>query len=121
MIANSDCGLYPSRAEGWNLELLETMAMNKPVIATNYSAHTEFCNNDNCMLVDIDSTEKAFDNKAFVGQGNWAKIGPNQIEQTINHMRYCYNNKISTNNNGVITANIYSWSNTADEILRCIS
>jgi glycosyltransferase involved in cell wall biosynthesis len=121
LIANSDCGLYPSRAEGWNLELLETMAMNKPVIATNYSAHTEFCNNDNCMLVDIYSTEKAFDNKAFVGQGNWAKIGPNQIEQTINHMRYCYNNKISTNHNGVITANTYSWSNTADHILRCIS
>jgi len=121
LIANSDCGLYPSRAEGWNLELLETMAMNKPVIATDYSAHTEFCNKNNCMLIDIDETEKAFDNKAFVGQGNWAKIGPNQIEQTINHMRNAYNNRIVTNNNGLITANKYTWSNTADHILRCIS
>lgn len=121
LIANSDCGLYPSRAEGWNLELLETMAMNKPVIATNYSAHTEFCNKSNCMLIDIDDTEKAFDNKAFVGQGNWAKIGPNQIDQTINYMRNAYNNRIITNNNGIITANTYSWSNTADQILRCIS
>jgi glycosyltransferase involved in cell wall biosynthesis len=120
LIANSDCGLYPSRAEGWNLELLETMAMNKPVIATDYSAHTEFCNKDNCMLVDIDTTEKAFDNKAFNGQGNWAKIGPKQIDQIIHHMRYAYSNKIINNNNGIITANKYTWSNTAESILRCI-
>lgn len=120
LMANADCGLYPSRAEGWNLELLETMAMNKPVIATNYSAHTEFCNHDNCMLVDIDSTEKAFDNKAFNGQGNWAKIGQNQIDQIIEHMRYAYNNRITNNDNGIITANKYTWSNTADSILRCI-
>jgi glycosyltransferase involved in cell wall biosynthesis len=120
LIANSDCGLYPSRAEGWNLELLETMAMNKPAIATDYSAHTEFCNKDNCMLVDIDSTEKAFDNKAFNGQGNWAKIGPKQIDQIIYHMRYAYTNRVTTNPNGIITANKYTWSNTTDCILRCI-
>lgn len=56
LIANSDCGLYPSRAEGWNLELLESMSMNKPVIATNYSAHTEFCNSDNTYLINITET-----------------------------------------------------------------
>jgi glycosyltransferase involved in cell wall biosynthesis len=120
LIANSDCGLYPSRAEGWNLELLETMAMNKPVIATNYSAHTEFCNKDNCMLIDINATEKAFDNKAFIGQGNWAKITKTQIDQIIEHMRSAYSNRIINNSNGVITANKYTWSNTADQILRCI-
>ena len=46
IISLSNCGIFPSRAEGWNLELLEMMSMNKPVIATNYSAHTEFCNKD---------------------------------------------------------------------------
>jgi hypothetical protein len=74
------------------------------------------------LSVDITEKEVAYDGQFFVSNiGNWAKIGPNQIEQTINHMRYCYNNKISTNHNGVITANTYSWSNTADHILRCIS
>ena len=34
-IATKDCGIFPSRAEGWNLELLESMAMGKPVITTN--------------------------------------------------------------------------------------
>lgn len=121
LIANSDCGLYPSRAEGWNLELLESMSMNKPVIATNYSAHTEFCNSDNCYLVNISETEKAFDGKAFHGQGNWAKIGSDQIDQIINHMRYVYNNRIQSNPYGMETAKKLSWTNTAQTIMRCIT
>jgi len=120
LIANCDCGLYPSRAEGWNLELLETMSMNKPVIATNYSAHTEFCDNDNCFLIDIQETEKAYDGKAFIGQGNWAKLGQNQIDQTIEYMRFVYTNRVSINPNGVNTAKKYSWANSANEVLRCI-
>jgi glycosyltransferase involved in cell wall biosynthesis len=121
IISQSDCGLYISRAEGWNMELLETMAMNKPAIATNYSAHTEFCNSDNCYLIDIDSTEEAYDGKAFQGQGNWAKIEKKQIDQTIDYMRHVYKNRISTNENGLKTAQIYSWKNSADIISGCIN
>jgi len=119
-IKNSDCGIYISRAEGWNLELLETMSMNKPVIATFFSAHTEFCNDNNTYLVDIDETEKANDGKAFVGQGNWAKIGSKQIDQTIEYMRLLYRNKINNNISGVKTAEKYSWENTAQMISGCI-
>lgn len=121
LISNCDCGLYPSRAEGWNLELLETMAMNKPVIATNYSAHTEYCNANNAFLVDIPETEKAIDGKAFQGQGNWAKIASKEKDQIIDYMRYVYNNRINTNASGLITAQKYSWSETAKSIIRCIS
>jgi glycosyltransferase involved in cell wall biosynthesis len=120
IIANSDCGLYPSRAEGWNMELLETMSMNRPVIATNYSSHTEFCNNNNAFLIDIAHTEKAIDGKAFVGQGNWAKIGQSEKNQIIDHMRYCYKNRLSTNIEGVKTAKQYSWINSSNIIYGCI-
>lgn len=120
LIANSDCGLYPSRAEGWNLELLETMSIGKPVIATNYSAHTEFCVSDNSYLIDIDELEKAVDGKAFQGQGNWAKIGQNQKDQIIEYMRYLYKNRISANPKGIETAKHYSWANSANIALRCI-
>ena len=119
-IAQINCGIFPSRAEGWNLELLECMAMNKPVIATNYSAHTEFCNKDNCYLVDIDTTEKAYDGKAFKGQGNWAKIGIKQIDQIIEHMRYCYKNKINTNIKGLETGQKFSWEQTSAIIYGCM-
>jgi len=121
LISRSSCGLYPSRAEGWNLELLESMAMNKPVIATNYSAHTEFCTKDNSFLVDISETEKAYDGKAFYGQGNWAKIGEKEKDQIIDYMRHVVKNDIRSNNNGIKTAKTFSWSNSADQLLRCIS
>ena len=121
VINYADCGLFPSRAEGWNLELLEMMSMNKPVIATKYSAHTEFCNEDNSYLVNINETEKAYDGKAFVGQGNWAKIDNKQKNEIIDYMRYVYNNKIVTNINGVETAKKFSWLNSAKTLFGCIN
>jgi glycosyltransferase involved in cell wall biosynthesis len=117
LIAESDCGIYPSRAEGWNLELLETMAMNKPVISTNYSAHTEYCTKDNCYLVEIDNTELANDGKAFKNQGNWAKIDQKQKDQFIDYMRYVYNNRIIDNPSGLETAKKLSWKNSAKKIM----
>jgi len=117
LISKANCGIFPSRAEGWNMELLECMAMNKPVIATNYSAHTEFCNKDNAYLVDITGKEKAYDGKAFVGQGNWAKIDVSEKDQFIDYMRYVVNNNITNNSAGVNTARQLSWTNTAKTIL----
>jgi hypothetical protein len=96
------------------------MAMNKPVIATNYSSHTEFCNKDNSFLVDITEKEKADDGKAFRGQGNWAKIGSQQQDQIISYMRHLYSNRINTNPEGLKTAEVYSWKNSADKISGCI-
>lgn len=120
VMSYSSCGIFLSRAEGWNLELLEMMSMNKPVIATNYSSHTEFCNKDNSYLLDITDTEPAFDNKWFNGEGNWAKITDQTKEQCIEYMRYVYKNNIRTNNHGVDTAIKYSWENTANHISNII-
>jgi len=120
LMSQTDCGIYPSRAEGWNLELLETMAMNKPVITTNYSAHTEFCNPDNSYLVDIKSTLPAYDGKFFRNQGNWANIGVEEIDTMVDYMRYVYKNNIKTNKNGVLTGQKFSWSNTVDKIIESV-
>ncbi len=120
IISYADCGLYVSRAEGWNLDLLETMAMNKPVIATNYSAHTEYCTSKNSYLVDINELETAIDNKWFDGTGNWAKIGQKEKDQIIEYMRYIFTNKINTNPHGLETAKLFSWENSAKQMLRCI-
>jgi glycosyltransferase involved in cell wall biosynthesis len=121
LMSYADCGIFPSRAEGWNLELLEMMAMNKPVITTNYSAHTEYCNKDNAYLVDVPDVELAKDNKYFFGQGNWAKLGQSQLDSFCDYMRYVYTNKISSNDDGVKTADRFNWVNAADTLIRCIS
>lgn len=122
IISYSNCGVYISRGEGWNMELLETMAMNKPVIVSNFSAHTEYCNSANSYLVNIDELELAIDDKWFFGENNacWAKLGQSQIDQTIEHMRYLYNNRVIDNPEGLKTAQNYTWNNTSQKILDLI-
>ena len=107
-----DCGIFPSRAEGWNLELLECMACGLPVITTNYSAHTEFCNSFNSYLIDPVSTELAYDGKWFFNQGDWAKLDDSSIDQFAGIMRHIYQNR-PYNIEGVETAQKFTWKASA--------
>ena len=116
-IQKMDCGIFPSRAEGWNLELAECISLGLPVIATNYSAHTEFCNSKNSYLVDIDTLEPAFDGKWFHGTGEWAYIGTKQINDFIDKMRFCYDNKITINNGGYD----FSWDGSTKKLITFLS
>ena len=117
IMKQTDCGVFPSRAEGWNLELLEMMACGKTVIATDYSAHTEFCDKLNCRLIEIDSLELANDGVWFHGQGMWASIKDAQMEDIKNHMRDIHSNKqrgeLAQNVDGIHTAQLLSWENSA--------
>ena len=123
-----DCGVFLSRAEGWNLELLELMACGKNVIATDYSGHTQFCNVNNSLLVDINEKEKAVDNKWFFGEGEWAKIGKKQIQQASYYMSAIHRAKTQDRlvqneitQSVIETANKFSWENTAKEIIDALS
>ena len=125
VMGQAHCGIFPSRAEGWNLELLEMMACGKTVIATNYSAHTEFCTPKNCLLVDLENSETAYDGKWFKGQGSWGKIDQKSVDVFADHMSSVHHlrktGKLSPNEEGVETARNFSWNNTAKEIINAIS
>ena len=118
-MAAMDCAIFPSRAEGWNLELAECIAMGIPVITTNYSAHTEFCNKENSYLVDIDELELAYDGKWFFNQGEWAKIGSKQISGFVDYLKHCYQNRI-TQNNGKLEKTWLDSSKIFSDFLRTI-
>jgi glycosyltransferase involved in cell wall biosynthesis len=123
IMAQVDCGVFPSRAEGWNLELLEMMACGKSVITTNFSAHTEFCTSLNSRLVDIKNTELAYDGKWFHGKcGNWAKIDDYEIDQFISHLRDIHSLKQSSsltiNNLALKSIENYNWDNSANLVLQ---
>lgn len=113
------CGIFISRAEGWNLGCLEMMALGKQVIATNYSGHTEYCTSENSYLIDITEKEPAYDGKWFHGFGNWAKLGNQQQEQIIESLRDVYSkfheNK-TFNSAGVKTAELFTFERTAKDI-----
>jgi glycosyltransferase involved in cell wall biosynthesis len=120
----ADCGVFLSHAEGWNLPLLEMMACGKQVIATNYSAHTEYCTKDNCYLVEIDGLESAYDGRWFHGFAEWAEIGEKQIKQCADYMRAVYDDKKAGNKtinlNGVETAKQFSWGNSCKKVVEAL-
>ncbi len=117
-----DCGIFPSRAEGWNLELLEVMSCGKQVITTNYSAHTEFCNDQNSYLVEITSNEPAEDGVWFDGKiGSWAKIDEDQILEFVKHVRKVHQlkqeNELTINTSGINTSSEFNWNALAQRIM----
>ena len=124
MIAGCDCGVFPSRAEGWNLGLLECMSVGLNVIATDYSAHTEFVSEANCRVVHVDETEAAHDGFWFHGQGNWGKLGASQMEQMVHHLREVHRLKqegaLVRNDAGIATAKAFSWRRTAESLLQAV-
>lgn len=120
VISYVDCGVFPSRAEGWNLGLMEMMAMGKPCIATNYSAHTEYCNHENAYLIDIDKLEFASDGKWF-DSGEWAHLGDKQFEQLRQHMKSVYNAKVSGQSVKCGGVSHLTWDNTAETLVSRLS
>jgi glycosyltransferase involved in cell wall biosynthesis len=125
LMALADCGVFPARAEGWNLELLEMMAMGKTVIATDYSGHTEFVHSENCRLIPVDGVESAVDGLAFRGQGNWARLGREQVDSLVCHLREVHRIKqagqLGRNEAGIETAREFSWDHAAQALVQALS
>lgn len=117
-LASADCGVFPSKAEGWNLELLECLSLGLHCIATDYAAHAAYVTEDNCRLIEITDLEPAVDNVWFHGEGQWARMGDEQEEQLIHHMREIHRLKQTgqlpaRNEGGIETAKKLSWRATA--------
>lgn len=123
IMSKVDCGVFPARAEGWNLELLELMAAGKHVITTNCTAHTEFCTPENARLIDVRDKEPAKDGVWFDGtKGQWSKFDMDTQHDLVAHMRSIHKEKqvgrLMINKAGVDTARHFTWDNTAKEILK---
>lgn len=121
----ADCGVFPSRAEGWGMESAEMLAMGKDVILTYCSAHTEYADEDNAMLIDVDEPEEAHDGVWFdataphwQGQpGQWARLGERQKGQLVAHLRTVHrirqnNGCMPVNQHGIDRFRRLTWDNT---------
>lgn len=130
LMAAADCGVFPAKAEGWNLEAAEMLAMGKHVILTDYSAHTEFATPHSSLLISIDEVEDAHDGIWFRADapewqgapGQWAKFGESQMDQLIEHMRSIHRRKqqgeLQPNLAGLEHMSRFTWENSALAIMK---
>lgn len=113
LMRQMDCGVFLSRAEGFNLELLECMACGLDIVYTDYSGHTEFARG---RAVYTDKREKANDGVWFHGQGNWLYLD-DCLDQIVEHMRDAYEHRNRTD--AIISGrrHLYTWQNSAKKLL----
>ena len=120
-MAAADCGVFVARAEGWNLEALEMLAMGRDVIATDYSAHRQFLVPENARLIRIDELEPA---AGGATAGRWAAWGTAQHDQLVMQLRAVHALRQSDgrqrNVAGLATATQFSWDASASAMVRVL-
>jgi glycosyltransferase involved in cell wall biosynthesis len=119
-------GIFPAKAEGWNLPLLECIKSGTPAITLNYSAPTEYANEafgyPKELLLNDFNLVTANDGVFFHGdRGKWAQ--PN-IDEISAAMLYCYDNysnleeKFQTTSSKITEQ--FTWQNTAKQLLEVV-
>lgn len=93
-MAESDVLVSASKAEGWGFFQIESLALGRPVITSNYGSIKDFCNQDNSFFVDY--TEELASDCWGKNGGCWAEM---EEKSLIEQMRFCYENKDAIRNN----------------------
>jgi glycosyltransferase involved in cell wall biosynthesis len=101
LYAAADCYVLPTRGEGFGLPFLESAACKVPVIATRYSGQTDFLDDDNSYLIDVDGFRSAEMSLAWISyfyeNAEFPILGTAAIEQTRHWMRYVFENQEEAN------------------------
>jgi len=122
LMAAADCGFFPARAEGWNMEAAELFAMGKDVVLTDYSAHTEYGRAANGYMLQPDSQDELEPAAEWpfipAGRGNWAPLGPKALECAVGQLRDVHarrrRGRLPVNSAGVATfAERFTWAGCA--------
>ena len=71
-MAGCDCYVSLHRSEGFGLTIAECMALGKPVIATAFSAPTDFMTEENSYPVPYELTRVGADCEIYPAEGTWA-------------------------------------------------
>lgn len=113
---SASCLVHPARAEGFGLPVAEAMLAHVPVIVTNYSGLTEFCNTETALLVDykMAKSESHFD----VEGAEWAEP---DIQHLRTHMRNIYENPLhvldKVERAASVIARDFNWGRVADHAI----
>ncbi|MCI8285806.1 MAG: glycosyltransferase [Firmicutes bacterium] len=90
LIKCADAVVSLHRAEGFGLVMAEAMLLGTPVIATNWSANTEFMNSDTACMIDYEIATLKKDISLYKAGSRWASP---DINQAAMYMRKLHEDK----------------------------
>ena len=109
-----DCFVAPSMAEAFNIPALESMACGVPVISTNYGGMTDYVNERNGWLIDVEKMIPSPGVPTHIYENtNWAVPSVTHLRKI---MRGVYQNRDICTKKGTLAAKKaleYTWDNTA--------
>lgn len=88
LYAQADCGIFPSKGEGWGLPILECVASGVPAIVGNWTGHSEFLGPNYPYELTIKSPMKitAYDGHWYLGdRGDWYAPMDEELIELIRH------------------------------------
>ena len=119
---NYDAMIFPSRAEGWGLPLIEAIACGLPVISTFYSGHTEYLEAIEGQFVRLDHQMQSISCPEFLQHwksgGQWAVAPPAEIAEKLVFLKKHY----SSFQQRAMTASqtirdCFSWRHSAEQAI----
>ena len=125
LYSNFDAMVFPSRAEGWGLPLIEAIACGLPVISTFYSGHAEFLSHIKNDFVKLDHDMRPIDCPEFLSYwgvgGSWAVVSPSEIAKKLvymknNHAEY----RLKAMRSSIIIRREFAWRCAAEEAINLL-
>ncbi|HAR62758.1 MAG: hypothetical protein DKM50_06610 [Candidatus Margulisiibacteriota bacterium] len=114
-----------SKAEGWGLHIIESMACGTPVITTNYSGQTDYVRKENPLQLQVTEFEDIYDPWVYPEKGRYGKWAKINIKDLREKMRWAYEHKDDLVRLGLQDAisvqSHWTWDKAADKAMEILT
>lgn len=116
----ADVLVAPSKAEAFNMPVLEAMACGVPAITTNYGGQLDYVNNENGYLLDVEGMAPATGERHIYEAAEWAVPSVAHLRKL---MRHCFENREELKAKGakaVEDVKGFTWSDSAKKLIQAV-